>query len=171
MRSHSRAVIAIGFSQRMCLPASAAAMVCSAWSWTGVATYTHSTSGSTTSSCQRRYDVRAPTSSAKAAASSPRARLTATISHDGESISAGATRLRTMSPAPIRPHLTGFKVPSELQLQGHLHLALRCAAQRARLAGQHRRDGAEGRVSELPVRVRELRMVQEVEDFETELRG
>ena len=42
MRSHSAAFIAIGFSQSTCLPASAAAMVCSACRWTGVATYTAS---------------------------------------------------------------------------------------------------------------------------------
>src|SRR4029077_10791604 len=41
------------------------------------------------------------------AASSGRPRLTATMSQEGESISAGATRLRTMSPAPIKPQRSG----------------------------------------------------------------
>src|SRR5437899_2006965 len=158
-----------------------------------------STSGSATSSCQREYHRRAPMSAANAAASSGRPRLTATMSQEGESISAGATRLRTMSPAPIRPQRTGseFMVPgsafvlvpgsiertlnpepgtpnpslSELQLHCHLHLTLGRAAERARRARQHRRDRAERRVAELRVRVRELRMIQQVEHFDSELGG
>jgi len=38
IRSHEATSIAIGFSQSTCLPASTAAMVCSACWWTGVAT-------------------------------------------------------------------------------------------------------------------------------------
>src|SRR6266487_1569234 len=117
MRSHSVRLIAIGFSHRTCLPASAAAVVCSACRYTGVATYTPSRSGSRTRSCHREYgrttteDVEAslacdsPNERANSSASSARARAIASSSHAGESRIAGATRLRAISPAPIKPQL------------------------------------------------------------------
>src|SRR5437868_15380066 len=140
-------------------------------------------SGSATSVRQCGWDLRAPISRAKDSTRSARPRLRATSSLPRASRSAPATRLRTMSPAPRSPHLSaGVSVCvlspvsfvylcvlvaiSELQLDGQLHLPLRRAAARARGAREHRRDGAERRVAELIVRVRQLRVIQHLEPLE-----
>src|SRR6184192_2167458 len=88
---------------------------------------------------------------------------------------AGATRFCAMSPAPIKPQRksSDFRLQTsnlELQFDGHLHLPLGGAAERTRRTGQHRRDRAEGRVAQLPVWIRELRVVENVKDLEPQFR-
>src|SRR5262245_83505 len=65
-------------------------------------------SRSATSSRQSRYQRGTPNARANSSASSKRARLTATSSLDSASRSAAATRLRTMSPAPMSPQAMTF---------------------------------------------------------------
>src|SRR6516165_7583783 len=165
IRSHSAAFIAIGFSQSTCFPAFAAAIVWSACRCTGVATYTLWTSGSPRRSRHRGYQRLAPSPVASSARSA-RARLIATNSHAGDPRKAGATRLLTMSPAPITPHLNALKPDFERELD----LAFSGPARGTRGAGQHRRDRSERRVAKLTVRIRELRVVQQIEHLHPQLR-
>src|SRR5215831_8163033 len=60
-------------------------------------------------------------------------------------------------------------VKLELDLQAQLHLTGRRAAERTGRARQHRRDGPDSRVPDGRVRVRKLRMVEDVEGLIAEL--
>src|SRR6516162_5093612 len=76
---------------------------------------------------------------------------------------AGARYRRLRSPP------TGRSRVSELQLHRQLYLALGRTARRARRAREHRRDRAERRAAKLPVRIRKLRMIEDVEHLDARL--
>src|SRR5437762_13961149 len=87
----------------------------------------------------------------------------------------GARRGKGETPkAPCPPRACGGYGTLRIlkpDLEPELNLPFHGAAQRARWARQQGRDGADRGVPDRGIRVRELRMVQEIECFNPELRG
>ena len=108
IRSHSATSIAIGFSQSTCLPASAAAMVCSRVE-ADRRGHIHGVDAGIGDELPPAWDTTraAPISRANCSTRSARARLTPARVATGAVAERSATRFRTMSPAPMRPQRTG----------------------------------------------------------------